>query len=189
MKKKQNNNTEVLQKDAEQVRDELEAVEVTTEQIEEEPSIEDLQALLLAKEEELLQVKGKLSRLAQDFESFRARNTASNLQAFTEGKEKTLIGFVGFGDDIDRAIAACADENTKKGLLLLQANFQKILEQEGITVVNPLGEVFDPEVGEAISSIPAQEGQDVGIVVQVFAKGYKKGNKMLKFAQVVVTVE
>ncbi len=63
------------------------------------------------------------------------------------------------------------------------------MEQEGITVVNPLGEVFDPEVGEAISSIPAQEGQDVGIVVQVFAKGYKKGNKMLKFAQVVVTVE
>lgn len=189
MKKKQYDNAEALQNDAEQVLEELDTVEEELEQVEQEISIESLQALLLEKEEELLQVKGKLSRLAQDFESFRTRNTASNLQAFTEGKEKTLMGFVGFGDDIDRAIASCTDENTKKGLTLLQANFQKILEKEGITVINPLGEVFDPEVGEAISSVPAQDGQDAGVVVQVFAKGYKKGNKMLKFAQVVVTVE
>ena len=187
MKKKNENQAEAL-KQEEAMPEEVEIIEELEEVVEKELSIEGLQALLLEKEQELLLVKGRLSRLAQDFESFRARNTASTLQAFAEGKEKTLIGFVGFGDDIDRAINACQDENTKKGLQLLQANFNKILEKEEITVINPLGEVFDPEVAEAISSVPAQDGQEAGIVVQVFAKGYKKGNKMLKFAQVVVTV-
>ena len=188
MKKKNENQAEAL-KQEEAMPEDVEIVEELAEEVvEEELSIEALQALLLEKEQELLLVKGRLSRLAQDFESFRARNTASTLQAFADGKEKTLIGFVGFGDDIDRAINACQDENTKKGLQLLQANFNKILEKEEITVINPLGEIFDPEVAEAISSVPAQEGQDAGVVVQVFAKGYKKGNKMLKFAQVVVTV-
>lgn len=184
--KKKVENTAKLKEEIEEV---VEAnAELAEEVVIEELTVEALQLQLVEKEQELLQVKSRLSRLAQDFESFRARNTASTLQAFAEGKEKTLIGFVGFGDDIDRAIAACQDENTKKGLQLLQANFNKILEKEEITVINPLGEVFDAEVGEAISSVPAQDGQEAGIVVQVFAKGYKKGGKMLKFAQVVVTV-
>ena len=59
----------------------------------------------------------------------------------------------------------------------------------GIPVVeiNPLNEPFDAAFSEAIMAMPAAEGEESGIVKQVYVKGYKKGEKVLRYAQVIVT--
>ena len=67
--------------------------------------------------------------------------------------------------------------------------FQKVLQDEGVEEINPLGQPFDANEAEAIMAVQAQEGEEVGIVKQVYVKGYKKGDKVLRYAQVIVTRE
>ena len=62
-----------------------------------------------------------------------------------------------------------------------------MLEGEGVECINPLGEPFDATYAEAIMAMPASEGEESGIVKQVYVKGYKKGEKVLRYAQVIVT--
>ena len=91
------------------------------------------------------------------------------------------------GDNLVRALSVCSDENTKKGLEMVLASFNKVLEAEGVEEINPIGQAFDPSVAEAIMAMPAADGEESGIVKMVHEKGYKKGEKVLRYAKVVVT--
>ena len=62
-----------------------------------------------------------------------------------------------------------------------------MLEDEGIEEVDPIGQPFDPQFAEAIMAMPAAEGEEAGIVKMVHEKGYKKGDKVLRYAKVIVT--
>ena len=68
-------------------------------------------------------------------------------------------------------------------------SFKKVLEGEGVEEINPLGQPFDATYAEAIMAMPAVDGEEVGVVKQVYVKGYKKGDKVLRYAQVIVTSE
>ena len=87
----------------------------------------------------------------------------------------------------DSALASCADENTKKGIEMVLRSFKKLLEDEGIEAIDPKDEEFDPAFCEAILSEPAAEGVEPGYVKEVFVKGYRRGDKVLRYAQVKVT--
>ena len=91
------------------------------------------------------------------------------------------------GDNLSRAIAVCKDENTKQGMEMVLKSFQKVLEGEGVEEIDPLGKPFDATTSEAIMAMPAGEGEESGIVKMVHEKGYKKGDKVLRYAKVVVT--
>ena len=79
---------------------------------------------------------------------------------------------------------SCADEQTAKGIEMVIKSFYKLLEEEKITEINPVGEAFDPETSEAIMAIEG-EGES-GTVSEVYLKGYMREGKVLRFAQVVV---
>ena len=70
---------------------------------------------------------------------------------------------------------------------MVLASFYKVLEAEGVEEIDPLGQPFDATVAEAIMAMPAAEGEESGIVKMVHEKGYKKGDKVLRYAKVVVT--
>ena len=70
--------------------------------------------------------------------------------------------------------------------MILKA-FKKVLEGEGVEEIDPLGKPFDAAEAEAIMAMEAQDGEEAGIVKQVYVKGYKKGDKVLRYAQVIVT--
>ena len=67
--------------------------------------------------------------------------------------------------------------------------FKETLEAEGITEINPENEPFDPNTQEAIMQMPKEEGEVTGNVKQVFVKGYKMGDKIIRYAKVVVVGE
>jgi len=84
-------------------------------------------------------------------------------------------------------LRACSDEKTRQGIGMVVKNFEKLLEGEKITVISPVGEPFDANRCEAIMAVDPQEGEESGIVREVYAKGYEQDGKVLRFAQVLVT--
>ena len=130
--------------------------------------------------------KDKWMRAAAEFDNFRKRNEQTRRNAYLDGKADVLLKIFPVGDNLERALATC-DEQTKKGIEMVLRAFNKLLEEEGIEAIDPKDEEFDPTYCEAIMSEPAAEGVEPGYVKEVFLKGYKRGDKVLRFAQVKVT--
>ena len=131
--------------------------------------------------------KDKWMRTAAEFDNFRKRNEQTRRNAYLDGKADVLLKILPVGDNLERALASCTDENTKKGIEMVLRSFKKLLEDEGIEAIDPKDEEFDPAYCEAILSEPAAEGVEPGYVKEVFVKGYKRGDKVLRHAQVKVT--
>ena len=131
--------------------------------------------------------KDKWRRAAAEFDNFRKRNEQTRRNAYLDGKADILLKVLPVGDNLERALQTCADENTKKGIEMVLRSFNKLLEEEGIEAIDPKDEEFDPAFCEAILSEPAAEGVEPGYVKEVFLKGYKRGEKILRYAQVKVT--
>ncbi len=131
--------------------------------------------------------KDKWMRTAAEFDNFRKRNEQTRRNAYLDGKADVLLKILPVGDNLERALASCADENTKKGIEMVLRSFKKLLEDEGIEAIDPKDEEFDPAFCEAILSEPAAEGVEPGYVKEVFVKGYRRGEKVLRYAQVKVT--
>ena len=132
-------------------------------------------------------LSNKLLRQMAEFDNFRKRNEQTRRNAYLDGKADVLLKILPVGDNLERALASCTDENTKKGIELVLRSFRKLLEDEGIEAIDPKDEEFDPAFCEAIMSEPAEEGVEPGFVKEVFLKGYKRGEKVLRYAQVKVT--
>ena len=121
-----------------------------------------------------------------EYENFRKRNAETRHTSYMEGRADVIIKILPIGDNLERALTMC-DENTKKGIEMVLRSFKSLLEAEGIEEINPVNEEFDPKYCEAIMSEPAQDGVESGYVKEVFLKGYKRGEKVLRYAQVKVT--
>ena len=78
-------------------------------------------------------------------------------------------------------------ETIKQGIGMVIKNFEKLLEGEHVTPIVPIGEPFDAARCEAILAVEPKEGEESGIVKEVYAKGYEQNGKILRFAQVLVT--
>ena len=144
---------------------------------------EELNAAIADAEES----KRKWYAVTAEYENYRRRTQNQAAQRYADGRNDVVSSLFPIGDNLERALATCADENTKQGLDMVLKAFKKVLEGEGVEEINPVGEQFDAAYSEAIMAMPAQEGEESGIVKQVYVKGYKKGEKVLRYAQVIVT--
>ncbi len=128
-------------------------------------------------------------RCAADFENFKKRNQDTRINAYREGKSDIIKKILVVGDTLDRALTMDLDEKTMEGIKLMARQFTETLESEGVTAINPVGEVFDPNTQEAVMQVPKEEGDTPGTVKQVFLKGYKLQDRVIRYAQVVVIGE
>lgn len=149
--------------------------------------LERVKAELATAQAEAEEYKRKWYSVAAEYENYRRRTTAQAAQRYAEGRNDVLASLFPIGDNLARARSVCSDENTRKGLEMVLQSFHKLLEAEGVEEIDPIGQPFDPNVAEAIMAIPAAEGEESGIVKMVHEKGYKKGEKVLRYAKVVVT--
>ncbi len=154
--------------------------------VEEAASAPEPDPALVKAQQEAAEYKDKWIRSVAEFENFRKRNADTRHTSYMEGRADIIVKVLPVGDNLERALATC-DEKTKKGIEMVLRSFKALLEGEGIEEINPVGEEFDPKLCEAIMSEPAAEGIEPGYVKEVFLKGYKKGDKVLRFAQVKVT--
>ena len=131
--------------------------------------------------------KRKWYAVTAEYENYRRRTQNQASQRYQEGRNDVIASLFPIGDNLERALATITDENTKQGVDMVLKAFKKVLETEGVEEINPVGQAFDADVAEAIMAMPAEEGEESGIVKQVYVKGYKKGDKVLRYAQVIVT--
>ena len=144
---------------------------------------EELEKALAEAEEN----KRKWYAVTAEYENYRRRTQNQAAQRYQEGRNDVIASLFPVGDNLERALLSCADENTKQGLQMVLAAFKKVLEGEGVEEVDPVGQPFNADTMEAIMAVPAAEGEESGIVKQAYVKGYKKGDKVLRYAQVIVT--
>ena len=131
--------------------------------------------------------KRKWYAVTAEYENYRRRTQNQAAQRYQEGRNDVVAALFPIGDNLERALQSCADENTKQGLDMILKSYKKVLEGEGVEEIDPTGQPFNADVMEAIMAMPCADGEESGIVKQVYVKGYKKGEKVLRYAQVIVT--
>ena len=144
---------------------------------------EELEKALAEAEEN----KRKWYAVTAEYENYRRRTQNQSAQRYQEGRNDVISSLFPIGDNLERALAACLDENTKQGLDMVLKSYKKVLEGEGVEEIDPIGQAFNADTMEAIMAMPTADGEESGIVKQVYVKGYKKGEKVLRYAQVIVT--
>ncbi len=144
--------------------------------------------LLKKAQDELAESKDKYIRLYAEFDNHRRRTAKEKLDMIQSANEQLLKSLLPVMDDFERAEKSFKDKNDKEaeGFFLIQNKFKKVIEQYSVKEMEAKGSEFNPDLHEAITQIPAPEEKLKGKVVDVVEKGYLLGDKVLRFAKVVV---
>ena len=136
----------------------------------------------------------RLARLQADWDNYRKRTAAERLAEKERAAEKLVLGLLPVLDDMERAsdhatATSGDDENLMQFVAGVDAVHDKmisILAREGVEVIDPVGEAFDPLVHQAVGRVEDPEQYDE-TVAQVYQKGYAMGGKVIRAAMVTVT--
>ncbi|SHI66977.1 nucleotide exchange factor GrpE [Flavobacterium terrae] len=139
--------------------------------------------------QELAAEKDKFLRLFAEFENYKKRTSKERIELFKTAGQEVLQAMLPVLDDFDRAwvqISKSDDEALVKGVELIQEKLKSTLISKGLEEVEiKQGDVFDADFAEAITQIPA--GDELkGKIVDVVEKGYKLGDKIIRFPKVVI---
>ena len=130
--------------------------------------------------------KDKWMRSVAEFDNYKKRNARLYQDAYAEGRTDVIVKILPIGDNLDTAISMGLDEKTTEGLKLLKKKFDEVLKGMEITEINPIGEPFDPATMEAIMQAEKGENETSDTVKQVFQKGYKLKDRIIRYAKVSV---
>ena len=167
---------------------ENESTQEQTQQIEEFPVVEMTNEEKL--EEDLAKEKDKFLRLFAEFENFKRRTAKERIDLFKTANQEVLQAMLPVLDDFDRAmiqISKTDDEVLLKGVQLIQEKLKSTLVSKGLEEVElKAGDDFNADFAEAITQIPAPSDDLKGKIVDVVEKGYKLGDKIIRFPKVVI---
>ena len=130
--------------------------------------------------------KDKWMRNVAEFDNYKKRTASQWSEAFNEGIASVIVKILPVGDNLDWALSLGLDSKTEEGIIKIRSKFDETLKSLEIEEINPVGEVFDPQIAEAVMQVPASEGEEVDTVKQVFQKGYRKKDKIIRYATVSV---
>lgn len=149
--------------------------------------LQAVKAQLEAAEKQNQDTKDQMLRIAAEYDNFRKRAGREKDAAFNNGVSFAVNQILGILDTLEMAAnAPTEDENYKKGVLMTLDKAQQAFQVLKVEEIPAMGQPFDPELHSAVMQQPAQEGQESGTVVQVFQKGYKLDDKVVRHATVVV---
>lgn len=124
-------------------------------------------------------------RLHAEFDNYRKRTMKEKADLLKSGNEKAIVGVLPIVDDFERALPNIP-EDTREGVELIYNKFKSYLAQNGVKEIDAIGEPFDTERHEAITTIPAQSEDQKDKVVDCIQKGYSLNEKVIRFAKVIV---
>ena len=139
--------------------------------------------------EELAQEKDKFLRLFAEFENYKKRTTKERIELFKTANQDVLQSILPILDDFDRAwneISKSEDKVLVEGVGLIHNKLKDILSSKGLELVElKAGDAFDADFAEAVTQIPAPSEELKGKIVDVIEKGYKLGDKIIRYPKVV----
>ena len=141
-------------------------------------------------EADLANEKDKHLRLFAEFENYKRRTTKERIESFKTANQEVLQAMLPVLDDFDRALVEISKSEDKAMLLgveLIHEKFKSTLFSKGLEEVEVRkGDTFNADYAEAITQIPAPTADLKGKIVDVLEKGYKLGDKIIRFPKVVL---
>ena len=129
-------------------------------------------------------------RLHAEFDNYRKRTLKEKVEIIKAGGERVLADMIPLVDDFERALETVQLADNKEaiveGLELIYTKFISFLNQNGVKEIEAIGEKFDADKFEAVTTIPAQDESQKDVVVDCIQKGYKLDEKVLRFPKVIV---
>ncbi len=171
MSKKENTKKEEIEQDVVEEKGEEVVVEPTAEEV-------------------LQQEKDKYLRLFAEFENYKKRTSKERIELFKTANLELMTVLLPILDDFDRGLSEIKkvkDKNVLKGMELINNKLRATLTQQGLSELEVKhGDVFDAEIHEAITQIPAPSDKLKGKIVDVIEQGYKLGEKIIRFPKVII---
>lgn len=182
-----NNAGKVENTNAENTENVNEHTEEKLKEKEDAESSEEMKKKLKKTEEELQKQKDILLRTAAEYDNYRKRTEREKTSIYTDAAADTIEKILPVADNLERALSQeeCTVEDLKKGVEMVNKQLVDALTKLGVTTMGEIGDEFNPELHNAVSHI---EDENVGenTISQVFQKGYKIGDKIIRHAMVQV---
>jgi molecular chaperone GrpE len=145
---------------------------------------------LLKLQDEVSALNDKYLRLYSEFDNYRKRTMRERADLLKNATSGLITQLLPVLDDFERALKSFDTstdlEALRAGVELIHAKFRKMLEQKGLEEINALGEVFDTDLHEAITNLPAADEAQKGRVVDQVEKGYLLNGTVIRYAKVAV---
>ncbi len=140
--------------------------------------------------EERDELKNKFLRKVAEFDNFKKRTSRERLDLLGSAAKETIISMLPVLDDFQRAIKAANDDTStepvSEGVMLVYEKLNSTLLQKGLKPMETNGEVFDADLHEAITEIPAPTEDLKGKIVDTVETGYYLNDKIIRFPKVVI---
>lgn len=173
MAKNSSKENEVKQDCSEEVNNENNDVEMLKKQLEE-------------KEQEAKNNLESLQRIMAEFDNYKKRTIKEKENIYTDIKADIMADFLEVVDNFDKALENVEeDSNLKDGILLIQKKLLEVLRKYGVEEIECLNKPFDPNLHESVQHID-DENYGEKEIIQVFRKGYKLGDKVIRYSMVKV---
>lgn len=136
--------------------------------------------------QQLKAAEDRYMRLAAEYDNFRKRSARERDALFADVRSDTVVKFLPVYDNLLRAIAMTPEGDPgRKGIEMTLAQFETVLTKLGVTPIEALGQSFDPALHNAVMHTEDPE-QGESVVVEEFEKGFKMGDKVIRFSMVKV---
>ena len=140
--------------------------------------------------EDLQKEKDKFMRLFAEFENYKKRTAKERIELFKTASQDVMISLLPVLDDFDRAyseISKTEEKDLLKGVELIGNKLRTTLQQKGLSQIEvSKGDTFNADDHEAVTQIPAPSEDLKGKIIDVVEKGYKLGDRVIRFPKVVI---
>ena len=143
----------------------------------------ELEAEIEALKEEIKARDDKYLRMAAEYDNFRRRSREEHTACYENALADTVSELLPIIDNLERATLYSDADKVREGLVMIEKSVAATFEKLGIAEIGKVGEKFDPNLHNAVMHID-DDSFGEGEIVEVFQKGYKKGNKIIRFAMV-----
>lgn len=165
-------------------------------EVDEEKSEEEAKAEKIAKLDEAEKAlalaedfKRKWYSVSAEYDNYRKRNAQAISKAYADGVSDAVLKLLPVADTFGYALDSASDEKTRAGIDKVIKSFNTILASLGIEEIEVnIGDPFDEGVAAAVLNFPCEDGEEPNKIKQILKKGYKNGDKVIRFAQVAVTI-
>ena len=135
---------------------------------------------------ELDETKDRYLRLMAEYDNFRKRSAKEKAEIYSDAAANTISQILPVYDNFERALASeTSEESYRQGVEMIFKQFSDMLAKLGVEILNPLGEEFNPDIANAVTQV-SDESLGENVVAQVLQKGYKLGDKVIRYAMVSV---
>ena len=143
----------------------------------------ELEAEIAALRAEIKEKDDKYLRMAAEYDNFRRRSREEHTACYENALADTVAELLPIIDNLERATLYSDGDKVRDGLVMIEKSVATSFEKLGVSAVGAVGDKFDPNLHNAVMHVD-DEAYGEGEIIEVFQKGYKKGDKIIRFAMV-----